>query len=160
MSPFYPKYRVWVVRYGQRIVDFWRLFSAMSEVFFSASPRMFFLRVDAQCKELTGNPPKWQYSVKSMSEIKCPHFGLTNLKKLNVFYKSDIWRDMTSYLILRRFQRGQNRGFGFPSWMGQKKEKLTFTTSEIESWLNFGLETKFWIFLRHLYLPKNWLGKK
>ena len=39
-------------------------------------------------------------------------------------------------------------------------ENFTIATPEIESWLNFGLETYDLDFFRHLYLPKKFAWKK
>ena len=58
---------------------------------------------------------------------------------------------MTRYDVTSHFMM-------FPK--GQKVKSLYILTSEIKSWLNFGLETYMMEFFRHLYLPKKFAWKK
>ena len=53
----------------------------------------------------------------------------------------------------------EEEGFWISLLKGSKREKLKFMTPGIEFWLNFGSEAYDLDFVRHLYLPKNWLEK-
>ena len=91
----------------------------------------------------------WKFSKKYIPMISTNKMKFYFLIKISKLYRKLVIVHLIGNSILKNlktehfmmFTYGEKKGFFILLLKRSKKEKITFTTSEIESWLNFGLET-------------------